>query len=193
MSESWCFNSTSRPLRSPKEWEPGSIRSVWLSSFSIHSLALILIPYCCKLTNVIRCQIFVFVCQIMAPQLHVSLFVPAGKSRFANRNWKRVVVWLCRVKRQWGWILKYIIIVNSQIFSVVPNYCWYANDRYECGLSLSCVFSGAKALDLCNGGMIWSCCVPRDRVGAQVRAGIMWAKLYFCFFPAKHWVSTCHT
>ena len=26
-----------------------------------------------------------------------------------------------------------------------------------------------KALDLCNGGMIWSCCVPRDRLGTQVR------------------------
>ncbi|XP_023345139.1 serine proteinase stubble isoform X1 [Eurytemora carolleeae] len=50
---------------------------------------------------------------------------------------------------------------------VVPNQCWYEGSRYECGLSLSCVFSGAKALDLCNGGMIWSCCVPRDKILEQ--------------------------
>jgi len=28
--------------------------------------------------------------------------------------------------------------------SVVPNHCWYEGTRYECGLSLSCVFAGAK-------------------------------------------------
>ena len=27
-----------------------------------------------------------------------------------------------------------------------------------------------QALDLCNGGMIWSCCVPRDQVLDQVIA-----------------------
>merc|ERR1712223_1664161 len=47
----------------------------------------------------------------------------------------------------------------------VPNYCWYQGHRYECGLSLSCVFAGSKPLDLCNGGMVWSCCVPRARTG----------------------------
>jgi len=52
---------------------------------------------------------------------------------------------------------------------VVPNHCWYQSTKYECGLSLSCVFAGAKALDLCNGGMIWSCCVPRDRVVDQAQ------------------------
>ena len=52
--------------------------------------------------------------------------------------------------------------------SVVPNFCWYSGAQYECGLSLSCVFAGAKAMDLCNGGMIWSCCVPRDRISDQV-------------------------
>jgi len=48
---------------------------------------------------------------------------------------------------------------------VVPNHCWYQGHRYECGLSLSCVFAGSKPLDLCNGGMVWSCCVPRARTG----------------------------
>lgn len=48
---------------------------------------------------------------------------------------------------------------------VVPNHCWFQGHQYECGLSLSCVFSGSKPLDLCNGGMVWSCCVPRGRDG----------------------------
>ena len=51
----------------------------------------------------------------------------------------------------------------------VSEVCWYSGAQYECGLSLSCVFAGAKAMDLCNGGMIWSCCVPRDRITDQVR------------------------
>eukprot|EP00094_Tigriopus_californicus_P003924 TCALIF_03778-PA protein Name:"Similar to Sb Serine proteinase stubble (Drosophila melanogaster)" AED:0.60 eAED:0.60 QI:0/0.57/0.37/0.75/0.57/0.75/8/0/595 len=49
----------------------------------------------------------------------------------------------------------------------VPNFCWYRGHKYECGLSLSCVFGGNKALDLCNGGMIWSCCVPRSEVDSS--------------------------
>ncbi len=48
--------------------------------------------------------------------------------------------------------------------SVVPNHCWYRGYKYDCGVSLSCVFAGRKALDLCNGGMVWSCCVPRAAV-----------------------------
>ena len=52
-----------------------------------------------------------------------------------------------------------------QSFQVVPNHCWYQGHQYQCGLSLSCVFSGSKPLDLCNGGMVWSCCVPRGRAG----------------------------
>ena len=65
--------------------------------------------------------------------------------------------------------------------SVVPNYCWYGGDRFECGLSLSCVFSGAKAMDLCNGGMIWSCCVPRDRIKQQSQVNIFWGIFWHPF------------
>ena len=49
----------------------------------------------------------------------------------------------------------------------VPNHCYFHGRQYSCGLSLSCVFSGSKALDLCNGGMVWSCCVPRSRVAPE--------------------------
>ncbi|KAF2361969.1 hypothetical protein FHG87_007267 [Trinorchestia longiramus] len=56
----------------------------------------------------------------------------------------------------------------------IPQTCWYKSTKYNCGLSVSCVFQGARPLDLCNGGMIWSCCVPRDRVDAvDSNAGII--------------------
>merc|ERR1719266_2319157 len=54
----------------------------------------------------------------------------------------------------------------------VPNHCWFQGHQYKCGLSLSCVFSGSKPLDLCNGGMVWSCCVPRGRVAAAGLSGL---------------------
>ncbi|XP_066939876.1 uncharacterized protein [Macrobrachium rosenbergii] len=46
----------------------------------------------------------------------------------------------------------------------IPQKCWYKSNEYDCGLSVSCVFQGSKPMDLCSGGMIWSCCVPRDKV-----------------------------
>ncbi|KAA0197748.1 hypothetical protein HAZT_HAZT003717 [Hyalella azteca] len=50
--------------------------------------------------------------------------------------------------------------------AAIPQSCWYKSNKYNCGLSVGCVFQGARPMDLCNGGMIWSCCVPRDRVDA---------------------------
>lgn len=44
-------------------------------------------------------------------------------------------------------------------FSVIPQTCRYKSKKYECGLSISCVLGGGKPMDLCSGGMIWSCCV----------------------------------
>ncbi|XP_014244049.1 serine proteinase stubble-like isoform X5 [Cimex lectularius] len=46
---------------------------------------------------------------------------------------------------------------------LIPQSCWYRGTQFECGLSLSCVIEGGKPLDLCSGGMIWSCCVSRDK------------------------------
>ncbi|KAK9679120.1 Trypsin [Popillia japonica] len=45
---------------------------------------------------------------------------------------------------------------------MIPQSCRYKGVKYECGLSISCVINGGKPLDLCSGGMIWSCCVDRD-------------------------------
>ncbi|KAL1497552.1 hypothetical protein ABEB36_008493 [Hypothenemus hampei] len=45
---------------------------------------------------------------------------------------------------------------------LIPQSCRYRGVKYECGLSISCVLSGGRPLDLCSGGMIWACCVDRD-------------------------------
>ena len=53
---------------------------------------------------------------------------------------------------------------GSESLGLVPNYCWYRGEKYECGLSLTCAMTGKKAMDLCNGGLIWTCCVDRDKI-----------------------------
>ena len=47
---------------------------------------------------------------------------------------------------------------------LIPNNCWYRGDKYECSLSITCAISGRKSMNLCNGGLIWSCCVQRDKI-----------------------------
>lgn len=48
--------------------------------------------------------------------------------------------------------------------SVIPQSCWYKGIKFDCGLSISCVLAGGKPLDLCSGGMIWSCCVSPEKI-----------------------------
>ncbi|XP_059472489.1 serine proteinase stubble isoform X2 [Neocloeon triangulifer] len=50
---------------------------------------------------------------------------------------------------------------------LIPQSCWYRGEKFECGLSLSCVLSNSKPLDLCSGGMIWSCCVPHQKLSSS--------------------------
>ncbi|XP_061381252.1 serine proteinase stubble-like isoform X3 [Danaus plexippus] len=45
---------------------------------------------------------------------------------------------------------------------LIPQTCRYRGARYACALSISCVLGGGKPLDLCSGGMIWSCCVDKE-------------------------------
>ncbi|XP_063228915.1 serine protease 44-like isoform X1 [Bacillus rossius redtenbacheri] len=45
---------------------------------------------------------------------------------------------------------------------LIPQTCRYKGSKYDCGLSISCVLSGGRPLDLCSGGMLWSCCVDTD-------------------------------
>jgi len=48
--------------------------------------------------------------------------------------------------------------------SDTPTLLRYRGNEYGCNLATTCMFEGKKAMDLCNGGMIWSCCVPRDKI-----------------------------
>ncbi|KAK9873960.1 hypothetical protein WA026_002312 [Henosepilachna vigintioctopunctata] len=50
---------------------------------------------------------------------------------------------------------------------MIPQSCRFRGVKYECGLSVSCVLGGGRPLDLCSGGMIWSCCVDRDLQSQQ--------------------------
>ncbi|XP_065072633.1 serine proteinase stubble isoform X2 [Ochlerotatus camptorhynchus] len=45
---------------------------------------------------------------------------------------------------------------------MIPQTCRHKGRKFECGLSISCVLGGGKPIDLCSGGMIWSCCIDRD-------------------------------
>ncbi|XP_012064609.1 PREDICTED: uncharacterized protein LOC105627947 [Atta cephalotes] len=51
---------------------------------------------------------------------------------------------------------------------MIPQTCKYKGARFECGLSLSCVFNGGRPLDLCSGGLIWSCCVDDQDIPEKV-------------------------
>ncbi|KAG5333629.1 STUB proteinase, partial [Acromyrmex heyeri] len=51
---------------------------------------------------------------------------------------------------------------------MIPQTCKYKGARFECGLSISCVFNGGRPLDLCSGGLIWSCCVDDEDIPEKV-------------------------
>lgn len=44
---------------------------------------------------------------------------------------------------------------------IQPN-CEYKGVKYNCGLSLACTLAGGVTKDLCNGGPLWQCCVPKS-------------------------------
>ncbi|XP_067630327.1 uncharacterized protein [Eurosta solidaginis] len=54
---------------------------------------------------------------------------------------------------------------------LIPQSCRFRGHKFECGLSISCVLGGGKPLDLCSGGMIWSCCVDKDLDAEDTHAG----------------------
>lgn len=45
---------------------------------------------------------------------------------------------------------------------MIPQTCKFKGRKFECGLSISCILGGGKPMDLCSGGMIWSCCVDEE-------------------------------
>ncbi|KAF5274822.1 hypothetical protein FQR65_LT00405 [Abscondita terminalis] len=53
-------------------------------------------------------------------------------------------------------------VLMDMLGKMIPQSCRYKGLKYECGLSFSCVLGGGRPLDLCSGGMIWSCCIDRE-------------------------------
>ncbi|XP_036139342.1 serine proteinase stubble isoform X1 [Monomorium pharaonis] len=51
---------------------------------------------------------------------------------------------------------------------LIPQTCKYKGAKFECGLSISCVLGGGRPVDLCSGGLIWSCCVDDDDIPEKV-------------------------
>ncbi|GAB6023519.1 hypothetical protein CHUAL_008294 [Chamberlinius hualienensis] len=54
----------------------------------------------------------------------------------------------------------------------VPQHCYYRGGLYACGLGISCVFQGSRPLDLCSGGLLWSCCVPKTTSGGPLTTSV---------------------
>lgn len=53
-------------------------------------------------------------------------------------------------------------VCNIVYSAVIPQTCKFKGKKFECGLSISCILGGGKPMDLCSGGMIWSCCVDEE-------------------------------
>ncbi|XP_031328687.1 serine proteinase stubble-like isoform X1 [Photinus pyralis] len=58
-------------------------------------------------------------------------------------------------------------ILIDMLGKMIPQSCRYKGLKYECGLSFSCVLGGGRPLDLCSGGMIWSCCIDKDETNSN--------------------------
>ncbi|XP_044583699.1 serine protease easter-like isoform X1 [Cotesia glomerata] len=54
--------------------------------------------------------------------------------------------------------------IMDMLGRMIPQTCKYKGAKFECGLSISCVLSGGRPVDLCSGGLIWSCCVDDDDI-----------------------------
>ncbi|XP_046144615.1 serine proteinase stubble isoform X1 [Osmia bicornis bicornis] len=51
---------------------------------------------------------------------------------------------------------------------LIPQTCTYKGTTFDCGLSISCVLGGGRPVDLCSGGLIWSCCVDDDDIPEKI-------------------------
>ncbi|CAL7950822.1 unnamed protein product [Xylocopa violacea] len=51
---------------------------------------------------------------------------------------------------------------------MIPQTCTYKGTTFDCGLSISCVLGGGRPVDLCSGGLIWSCCVDDDDIPEKI-------------------------
>ena len=81
-----------------------------------------------------------------------------------------------------------------------PQQCHYQGEQYQCGTGMGCWMQGMRPVDLCSGGVMWSCCVPHSVPASP--AGILhepgkWLSVYIyhlCVFNPliQSSVSTFH-
>lgn len=63
-----------------------------------------------------------------------------------------------------------LISVCVKINAVIQPYCEFEGKQYNCGLSLACTLAGGVTKDLCNGGPLWQCCLPKSVTVAAAAA-----------------------
>ncbi|XP_034178555.2 uncharacterized protein LOC117603468 isoform X1 [Osmia lignaria lignaria] len=58
--------------------------------------------------------------------------------------------------------------IMDMLGRMIPQTCTYKGTTFDCGLSISCVLGGGRPVDLCSGGLIWSCCVDDDDIPEKI-------------------------
>ncbi|XP_076180237.1 uncharacterized protein LOC143153186 isoform X3 [Ptiloglossa arizonensis] len=58
--------------------------------------------------------------------------------------------------------------IMDMLGRMIPQTCTYKGATFDCGLSISCVLGGGRPVDLCSGGLIWSCCVDDDDIPEKI-------------------------
>ncbi|XP_026674445.1 uncharacterized protein LOC108631127 isoform X5 [Ceratina calcarata] len=58
--------------------------------------------------------------------------------------------------------------IMDMLGRMIPQSCTYKGATFDCGLSISCVLGGGRPVDLCSGGLIWSCCVDDDDIPEKI-------------------------
>ena len=57
-------------------------------------------------------------------------------------------------------------------FVAFPQKCHYQSETHHCTFGITCWMSGHRPLDLCNGGIFWSCCVPFETIAQNTTSVI---------------------
>ncbi|XP_057328479.1 coagulation factor XII-like isoform X2 [Microplitis mediator] len=77
--------------------------------------------------------------------------------------------------------------IMDMLGRMIPQTCKYKGAKFECGLSISCVLSGGRPVDLCSGGLIWSCCIDDDDIPekepSRPTAGLLQNATFSLNFP----------
>ncbi|XP_076679294.1 uncharacterized protein LOC143374760 isoform X1 [Andrena cerasifolii] len=58
--------------------------------------------------------------------------------------------------------------IMDMLGRMIPQTCTYKGATFDCGLSISCVLGGGRPVDLCSGGLIWSCCIDDDDIPEKI-------------------------